>query len=151
MMKNKKIALIITTLFLALQMSYGQKHQRLDHEKIKTLKVAFYTEQLDLSSKEAQLFWPLYNEYEKKNLALHRREHREIRKQMKNPDLTEKEAANLLQEYLTIEEKEEELDKAFYLKIKNVISARKTILLISAEENFKKRLIRQYQKKHGGR
>ncbi len=32
-------------------------------DKIKALKIAFITEKLNLSEKEAQQFWPIYNSY----------------------------------------------------------------------------------------
>ena len=35
-------------------------------EKYEALKVAFLTEELSLSSKEAQAFWPVYNEMDEK-------------------------------------------------------------------------------------
>ena len=37
-----------------------------NRDKIKTLKIAFITEKLDLSEQEAQKFWPIYNKYDKK-------------------------------------------------------------------------------------
>ncbi len=49
---------------LAVTLSFGQN--RPDKDKIKSLKIAFITERLDLSTKEAQTFWPIYNEYEEK-------------------------------------------------------------------------------------
>ncbi len=60
---------IILTLFLLISgISFGQ--QKPDWEKIKSLKVAFITEKLSLTSKEAQSFWPVYNEFEEKRDAL---------------------------------------------------------------------------------
>ncbi len=39
-------------------------------EQIASFRVAFITKELSLSSKEAQLFWPVYNEYQDKLEAL---------------------------------------------------------------------------------
>ena len=47
--------------------SFAQKH---DKEKIKALKVAHITEQLDLTAKEAQAFWPVYNANEEAHYKL---------------------------------------------------------------------------------
>ncbi|MEB8347550.1 hypothetical protein OO010_15985, partial [Flavobacteriaceae bacterium KMM 6898] len=58
---NKNIATLVLLLLITV-VSFAQ--DRPDREKIKALKVAFITERLDLSSKEAQLFWPIYNEHE---------------------------------------------------------------------------------------
>ncbi|QNA45100.1 hypothetical protein [Lacibacter sediminis] len=36
-----------------------------DHEKIKALEIAFISRKLNLTSDEAQRFWPVYNEYKR--------------------------------------------------------------------------------------
>ena len=39
-------------------------------EKIKSLKISFITENLELTSEEAQQFWPVYNNYESRIIKL---------------------------------------------------------------------------------
>lgn len=119
-----------------------------DKDKIKSLKVAFLTERLELSPKEAQDFWPVYNEYEKKREAMHARERNEIHAKIRESEnLSEKEAENLIDQYLDFEEEEEELDKAYIRAMGKLISAKKTLLLLRSEFEFKKRLLRQYRHK----
>lgn len=126
--------------------------QKPDWEKIKSLKVAFITEKLSLSSKEAQEFWPVYNAYEDKRDALRKREHTEIKNKIRNVEgLTEKESAQLLKQHLQLEEEEEELDNEFLKEISAVISSKKTLLLLRSEEEFKRQLIRQYRHNKGGK
>ena len=141
-----------TTLLLVLLVStISLAQHRPDKDKIKSLKVAFITERLDLSTEEAQAFWPIYNEYEEKREALRQEERKQIRNKIKDSEnLSEKEAAKLLKQYLTLEEEEEELDKAFIENISEVISAKKTLLLLRSEDEFKRQLIRQYRHKKGG-
>jgi len=141
--------IFVVVLLLATSVFYGQsKH---DHEKIKSLKVAFITEKLDLSSKEAEAFWPVYNDYEEKRNALRKKERTQIRSKLKNSDeLSENESKDLLEKYLRFEEEEEELDKAFLNDVNKVISAKKTLLLLRSEHEFKRQLIQQYRKKRGG-
>jgi len=138
------IFLFITTL------SFGQRNQ--DWEKINTLKVAFITEKLSLSSKEAQDFWPVYNEYQEKRNELRRKNHTQIRDKIKDADaLTEKEAENLLALHIQIEEDEEVLDTSFLKSVSKVITAKKTLLLLRSEEEFKRQLMKQYRQNKGGR
>lgn len=140
---------LLALLLIATQF-YGQKKD--SHERIKSLKIAFITERLDLSNKEAQVFWPIYNEYEKNREALRQKERSQIRTKIRNSDdLTEKEANQLIEQYLSFEEEEEELDKDYIERVTKAISAKKTLLLLRAEEEFKKQLIRQYREKKGGR
>ena len=141
---TKKIA--VTVFLFACTLSFGQKHP--DKDKIKTLKVAFITERLDLSSKEAQVFWPVYNEYQEKRETLHQQKRSQIKGKLKDSEsLSEREAADLIKNFLKFKEEEGELDKAFTEKISTVISAKKTLLLLRSEEEFKRRLIKQYRQK----
>ncbi|WP_405382624.1 hypothetical protein [Maribacter sp. LLG6340-A2] len=143
-----KYIIVLCMLFTAF--SFGQ-HKR-DWEKIKSLKVAYITEKLALDSKEAQEFWPIYNEYEEKRHALSRKDHTQIKDKLKNSDaLTEKEAKKMLSLKISIEEDEEELDKALLLEVSKVTSAKKALLLLKAEEDFKRDLIKQYRQNKGGR
>ncbi len=143
----KKLLVPIFILFATATFS-----QKPNWEKIKSLKVAYITEHLDLSSKEAQEFWPVYNSYEGKRYSLRKKEHTEVRDKIKDANtLSEKQAEQLLVRLIQIEEEEEELDKAFLLDISKVISAKKTLLLMRTEEDFKRQLIKQYRQKKGNR
>ncbi|MDC6389475.1 hypothetical protein PP182_12330 [Maribacter sp. PR1] len=141
--------LLLATLMLFTAMSFAQDRSR---EKIKSLKVAYLTEQLDLTSKEAQDFWPVYNEYEKKRHELRHKQWVEIKSKLKDVSgLNEQGAQNLLDSYIKIEEQEEELDKDYLNEISKVISAKKTLILMRSEEDFKRQLIKQYRHNKGGR
>ncbi|WP_158973491.1 hypothetical protein [Cellulophaga sp. L1A9] len=147
MNKLKKIIPLILLMF-ACSLSFGQQK---DWDKIKTLKIAFITERLNLSSKEAQTFWPIYNEYQSKREELHIKGHDEIRKKFDESEkLSESDSAKLLDKYLQYEKEEEELEQTYLRKITKVISAKKTLLLIRSEGDFKRKLIKQYRDKHKG-
>lgn len=143
-----KLAIIIF-LFVS-TISFGQRNQ--DWEKINTLKVAFITEKLSLSSKEAQEFWPVYNEYQEKRNALRKKSHNQIKSKIKDADsLSEIESEKLLALHMQIEEEEEVLDNDFLKKVSKVISAKKTLLLLRSEEEFKRQLMKQYRQNKGGK
>lgn len=143
-MMNYRIKIITSAAILFSSILFAQRKP--DEDKIKSLKVAFFTERLELSPKEAQTFWPIYNEFEEKRDAMREREHNQIRSKIKNSDnLTEKESDQLLKQYLIFEEEEEELDKDFIERISKVISAKKTLLLLRSEYEFKKHLLKQYR------
>lgn len=145
MTKSKKLLLVV---FLLTTAVFYAQHKP-DWDKIKTLKIAFLTERLDLSSKEAQDFWPIYNSYEDEREKLRNKANNDIRNKLKNTEnLSEVDAAKLLNLYLANEEEEEELDKKFLLNVKKVISAKKTLLLLRSEEDFKRQLIKQYRDKN---
>lgn len=146
-----KIKTLIPLLFLiSTTLFYGQR--RPDREKIKSLKVAFFTERLDLSSDEAEAFWPAYNAHEKQMNSFRRSERTEFRAKFKNLEaMTNADAEKLLQNYIALENKKQKEQQSFVEKMKGILSAKKTIVLLKAEEDFKKQLIKQYrQKRHNG-
>lgn len=140
---NKRITICLLLGLMALPLLLSAQGAP-DRGKIKALKIAFITERLSLTSEEAEVFWPLYNSFEDRKEALRGRQHQEVYNKIDQvSSLSEEEARQLLQKYLAIEEEEEEIDKEFYTRIAKAISAKKTLLLFSAEHDFHKRLIKQ--------
>ncbi len=143
----KKI--IVLAVLLTTTVFYGQR--RPDREKIKSLKIAFITERLDLSSSEAEVFWPVYNAHEEKMNEFRKTERSEIRGKLRNLDaISDSEADRLLEKYIALDEEKNKEQRSFLKKLKKIVSAKKTVLLMKTEEDFKKRLIQQYRKKRSG-
>ena len=119
-------------------------------EQIKALKVSFLTAELDLSTKEAEKFWPIYNTFDDKQFEI-RHQKMKMYKSRINDDLsdkmTERDANNLLTQ---IENSEEELfilrDK-FSKDLKEVLTAVKILKLKKAEDDFNRKLLQQYKSK----
>ncbi|SHF14293.1 hypothetical protein SAMN03080594_102735 [Arenibacter palladensis] len=146
----KKINILASLLFLAATLSLSSQ-ERQDWDKIKSLKIAFITERLNLTPKEAQSFWPIYNEHQSKRESLFREERFEIGSEIKNLDaLSDTKAVELLARMQRLEEEKYKVEKSYIEKISKTISAKKTILLMRSEEDFKRQLIKQYRQKKGG-
>ena len=130
-------------LLLAPSSFLAQEH---DHakprEKIKALKAAHITEGLDLTSEEAEKFWPIYNRFESKRRELFRREHAEIR----NLDCMDEEDANFkLEEYVELERQDYLLKKRYYQDLRNIFSAKRIMKLEQVEDEFNEKLMREYR------
>lgn len=142
-MNNISKILVVVIILLSTTTFYGQKQNR---EKIKSLKIAYITEHIDLSPKEAQAFWPIYNEYEEKREALRQKRRTQIK--IKNADVvSEKEAVAMLDKHIRLDAEEYALDKAFLNRVRKVISSKKALLLLHTKEEFKRKLINEYRKK----
>ena len=139
----KKLLLILV---LLLSLNIAAQHK--NRERIKALKVSFITERLDLSSKEAQEFWPVYNEYEKKTSAIRHEEVRALRKEIKeNIDtMTDEKATTLLAKLNDAEMRMLNLRIDFSKKLSSIIPAKKIILLKVAEDDFKRKMLEEYKK-----
>ncbi len=143
---TKMLALVFALLVTA--SFYGQRRPG---ERIKALKVAFITERLNLNSEEAQAFWPIYNAHSDKLEALRRKEISEVRAPLKNMDgMSDRDVNNLLQQTIAIQQERHNENMSFIKEMGKAISAKKAFLLIKAEEDFKKRLLQQIQKRRKG-
>lgn len=144
-MKINKSAIVLLLMLATVFCAHAQDSKK---DKIKALKVAFFTERLELSSQEAEAFWPVYNTYWDKRTEMHHSQYNEVFKKIGDSNLSEDDSAKLLKKYLTIEAEEEDLDRDFFNKISKTISAKKALLLIKAEDEFKRKLIAEYRQKH---
>ncbi len=136
-MKN----LIIFLFVLVSGFTFSQAEGKSD--KIETMKIAFITNKLNLSAKEAQLFWPLYNEYNQKMETLRKAkksEYDEIKS--KNGTPTDKEIATYMEEVFLTKQKELDLQKEYYNKYVKILPMKKVAQLYQAENQFKKELLR---------
>ena len=145
---NKNILIVLFLLFSTTLM-FGQR--RPDKEKIKSLKVAYITERLNLTSSEAQTFWPIYNAHEEQMESFRNQERSQIYGKLKDMELlSDKEIETLLRELITLENQKHAANQRFLKDIQKVISAKKTFLLLKTENGFKRRLLQQYRRKQGG-
>jgi len=110
-------------------------------ERIKAMKVAYITQELNMDAKLAEKFWPVYNQYECAKRDLHKKEHFES-DNIEN--ITEAEAEKILTEFLNIEKEEYGAKKELYANLKEIMSAREIIKLHKLESDFNKKLIREY-------
>lgn len=139
-----KTKLIVFVICLATLSSFGQNQDRRD--RIKTFKIAFITERLNLTQTEAQKFWPIYNAFEDASQQL-RKETRMERADFNVEDLTEAEANTLLNSMLDSESEKLELRKKFLQDLKSVLPAKKIILLKVSEDQFNRRMLEEMRKR----
>ncbi len=135
---------LIFIVLISFSTVYAQEER---HEKIKSLKTAYITERLELSPSEAQGFWPVYNEYDRKLHDLRDQKRSDVYRQLRNcwEDLTDSEANILIDKYLLIESNELSLQKEKTIALRKVISPKKIISLKIAEEDFKRELLDKYR------
>jgi hypothetical protein len=117
-----------------------------NRERIKALKVAFITERLELTSTEAQQFWPIYNTFEDNTNKL-RRENYENRRKTDIDNLSEQEAKIMLNDMVSVENQKSKLREKFVADLLKVIPAKKIILLKITEDEFNKRMLQEMKKR----
>ncbi len=146
-MKLKKI-LPIVALFISCQFYAQSADMKGKKEQIKALKVAFLTTELDLTAKEAQKFWPIYNSYDDAQFEIRHQKMRSYMHQMNDVALdkiSEKEALTLLSKMEDTDEELYLIRKKFVKDLKEILPAVKILKLRKSEENFNRKLLHQYR------
>lgn len=118
-----------------------------DGSRIEQAKIGYITNKLNLSSTEAEKFWPLYNEYKSKIKAI-RKEMRMDMKEIQNLDaISDKEAETTLNDIISSEQRTLDLKKEYFVKFKQILPIKKVILLVRAEREFNKEVLMQMRRK----
>ena len=118
-------------------------------EKIKAEKISFFTSKLDLTPAEAQAFWPVYNEFEKKKLEIQRQVHDfERMPDEKYAKLTEPEIEKMTNNYIELFEQEAKLRKEYHKQFQKILPKKKVLLMYRTENEFRSYMIREYRNKH---
>ena len=146
-MKLLKI-LPILVLFSSLNFYAQGEKMKEKREQIKTMKVAFLTTELDLTSAEAEKFWPVYNAFEDKQFELRHQKMGAFIKKIKDgsvSQMTEKEAGTFLNQMESNDEEIFMLRKKLTATLRNILPASKILKLKKSEEDFNRKLLHQYR------
>lgn len=147
--KRLPLAVIMTTLMLFATLSAfsqnerpGEQEEMAREEKIERLKIAYLTTELNLTSAEAEKFWPVYNEMEGK-LKETRKANRKLEKEIREAygDMSNEDAKKKLTTILDNEAKEVAIRKEYADKISKVIGEKRTLKLLSLEHQFRRELL----------
>ena len=134
--------------------SYSQKGNKIDKNRVRSHKIAFITDQLNLTTEEAEVFWPIYNAHEKLMLQYRRDEinaMKSINKNQNKPFLSQKNFDNINENEATkiynlvtdIRNKTHQEKQSFFTKVATVLSYKKILKLQVAEREFRKELFRK--------
>lgn len=133
--------------------SFAQKpkgDKKAHKEKIQAMKVGYITDKLDLSTKEAQAFWPTYNEFDTKTDALHKSMRKMHKKEASIDEMTDSEVEEMIMNTNSLRQKELDLFNEYFIKFKAILPIKKIAKLYKAEHGFKRELLKKLRVKKGG-
>lgn len=146
-MKNKIVLIIlfVTTINTLFAQQFRQK--------IHLLKSSYITNALNLTPKEAEKFWPVYNLYSDKihDLKLELEEGLD-KKSFKNGDfenISNSDAETFLNKSLQIEQEILTQKIKMQKELSKIISPKKIIMLQRTEKGFNRRMLQEYGKRKG--
>lgn len=124
-MKNILLIIIISIAGFSSSVKAQDYNKEKRTEKIQALKIAFITQKLDLTTDEAQRFWPVFNRYET-----------ELKQSMVNKKMGGGDALEDEEQILNIKRK-------YQSEFTRVIGQPKTNSLFNAEKEFRGALMRR--------
>ena len=145
-----KIKQILPILLLLSSFSFYAQSENMKEkkEKIKALKVSFLTTELDLTAKESEKFWPVYNSFDDRQFDIRHTKMKAYKTRMNElalDKMSEKEASILLTQMQNTDEELYLLRKDFTQSLKKVLPAIKIVKLRVSEEDFNRKLLHQYR------
>jgi vacuolar-type H+-ATPase subunit I/STV1 len=143
-MKSAVIILVFLLLYPVMELSA----QNQNFERFNTYKIGFFTKKLNLSSAEAEKFWPVYNEYQNQKTRLQVEKGITIRTFNQNEStLSDKEITALGDKLIAIISEESALAVTLHKKLKEVLPPAKVIRFYQAENQYKQQLLNELQGK----
>lgn len=117
-------------------------------EAIESRRISYITKTLELSTEQAQEFWPIYHEYKRKvdSLTNAMRQKREELPDAEN--MSEEQAAQYIEAELTRFERSAALRREYTEKKLEVLSVKQVALLFEAEREFNRMIFREAQRQH---
>jgi Spy/CpxP family protein refolding chaperone len=111
----------------------GRMQEKL--EKVNNLKIAYLTKALELSSAQAEKFWPIYNNYEKE-LMQTRRSFKQKHMNDRMDGLSDKESKDLLDDQMAMESAVVAIRKNYRTEFLKVLTPQQLVSLMEAEKRF---------------
>ena len=143
-MKNYYILIIC---FLSTTLIQAQRQDK--RAELKALKIGYLTKQLELTSSEAEVFWPVYNEFDKKMFEL--RQQKILKSRNLNIEsLSDEDALELIESMKESEKSKFEYESQLIDDLMKILPPKKIILLKKSEIEFGKQVLEHYKQKRRG-
>ncbi len=148
-MKTSKNLLFycLILIFLGPRTVSSQNYDKI--QELQAQKVGFFTKKLQLTTREAQEFWPVYNDYQvrKNKIIQDRRSTTRFYIQNFN-NLSKKEIEEITEKFIRLMKEESNLFFTYHEKFKEVLPISKVMKIYIAEEQYKTFLLRQLRNRH---
>jgi hypothetical protein len=137
---------IIVILILLMIPAVKLTAQNPNLEKLNAYKIAFFTRRLNLSSPEAEKFWPVYNEYQRQKVAVQLERNSILKNFNQNENnLNDNQLAELGDKLISTMVQETEIAVTFHKKLKEILPPAKVIRLYQVENQYKVQLLNELQ------
>lgn len=132
---------LILLLLLSLKVA-GQESP--SQNRVYQVKVKFFNEKLDLSAKESEKFWPVYNDYQSRKNRLSNEKKNIIQYFNQNKaNMSDEEIKKSLDRYIEIEKENTALLETYNNKFKEILPQEKVLQIYITEVEFRNYLLQR--------
>jgi len=134
-------------LLLAGMIQFISAQEDMPAERLYSYRVAFLTKRLNLTPDEAQRFWPVYNELQRKKNEIQKERTSILRKVVQNElNMSEKELAEAGDRLVSLELQDANLTAEYHKKFREILSPVKVVRLYEAESQYRLVLLNELRK-----
>jgi len=128
---------------LTAQSVYAQGSRRPALNRLEAQRVAHITNELELTTQEAQVFWPVYNEYKAEEQAMKTSYRGKFGGSRNIQGLSDVDARKYIDHMLEFEQKQLDLKVKYTKKFMAVLPVQKVAMLPQAERGFREKIVRR--------
>ena len=141
----KSFILLVSLVVFSLSLNAQETQSKSDKEQeIKSQKIAFFTDKIGLTPEEAQIFWPVYNNYwAKKNRIIADRKEKMTYFADHSENMSNDEMIKYADQYIRYEMELAELLDEYHKKFKKILPINKVMRIYLADYEFKTYLLKK--------
>lgn len=137
----KKLILFLITLCVCTSMQAQQKRGKCTESEFRHKREVYLKEKAQLTDEEAALVLPLYFEMQEKKEKNNKGPWEKI-KSISMSNASEEEYDEIIQSFIDAEEKNIELEKEYYERVKKLLSPQKIFQLLHADIKFNRHILK---------
>jgi len=138
----KKAALIVLMMSVIPVINLYSQNSAI--ERLNAYKIAFFTRSLNLTTQEAEKFWPVYNEFQNKRTEI-QQERAQLNRRINQSGMTmsDAERTEAADNLINLDIKEANLSLEYHKKFKEILSPAKVLRLYQAENQYRQQLLNE--------
>lgn len=137
--KQGWLPLLLMGVFLTSSQAQVDPEQR--EARLAAFRAEVFTRVLNLTPEEAQQFWPVYNEYTDRREQIQQ----DLKANKQLDQMSDAEVEEQIRRHFDMKQRELELEKDAYQKLRKVLPIRKVAKLPAAEREFRESLVKKLQ------
>lgn len=148
---QKKLTILLV-LLISVGTAFAQPTSQDQKDDIDARRIGFITKELNLTSQEAETFWPVYNKYRGEIESLRKTRASELMSARINFDnYSDEQVDKVIENEFNFRQKELDISRRYNEEFKKILPVKKVARLYRAEQLFKISLIKDMRQEKEGK